>query len=155
MRFPLMYGEPISCKVFRIIGFTAAMTSATIMIFIAFDRYYTLCNPFHKFSAKKAKCLILIGFLIAVMFAWPSAFIMGSRNVETEIQGIVGTDCSYDESMVNTFYPTVYYFILSFAVILCIIILTVIYIKIGIGIWKWKHSDIGDPITDMSSVVNS
>lgn len=73
---------------------------------------------------------------------------MEKKTIELDIPGIEGVDCSTDDSIKGTIYPTLYYGFLFLLFIGCLILFTVIYSKIGAVICSRKKAKIGEQIPE-------
>lgn len=59
---------------------------------------------------------------------------------------LVASDCSTDDSMRGTIYPTIYYLFLFSLFFLTIAFFAVLYTRIGVAIWRRKRKTIGSKI---------
>ncbi|OWF35087.1 orexin receptor type 2-like [Mizuhopecten yessoensis] len=144
LRYPYMFYAPAACKLLRFSESVSTIGSSITLIAVAFDRYYRICRLGKQISVKTAKVICVIAIIIGVATSWPACIIFGEKTVDVGIEGIVGVDCSTDDSMRHTLYPTLYYGVLFLLFIGCVIFFTVIYSKIGAVIWTRKKIKIGE-----------
>ncbi|XP_062567304.1 orexin receptor type 2-like [Saccostrea cucullata] len=147
LRYPYMFYAPAACKLLRFVESVSIIGSSITLIAVAFDRYYRICKLGRQISVKKSKIICVISVIIGLLSSWPACILFGEKTIELGIPGIKGVDCSTDDSVRHTIYPTLYYGFLFLLFILCLVFFTVIYAKIGAVIWKRKKARIGEPIS--------
>jgi hypothetical protein len=146
LRFPMLYGESVVCKISRTLAFSVNITSGLILVLIAFDRLQITRPPYKSYTKKKTRLLILLVTCISLILSVPALFVFGTRTIHTKFVGVNGKDCSYDDSVEDTHFPIIYYVILAAIFLLTFVILGILYIKIAIAIYEWKHTIIGDAL---------
>lgn len=146
LRFPMLYGEGIICKISRTLAFAVNITSGLILVLIAFDRLQITRPPYKSYTKRKTRCLILLVTLISLVVSIPALFVFGTKTIRTIFPGISGKDCSYDDAIKDTMLPIIYYVLLAVIFLLTFVILGILYIKIAIAIYEWKHSIIGEAL---------
>lgn len=144
LRFPMLYGEGVICKISRTFAFAVNITSGLILVLIAFDRLQITRPPYKSYTKRKTRCLILLVTMISLVVSIPALFVFGTKTVTTIFPGIYGKDCSYDDSIRDTMLPVIYYILLAVIFVFTFTILGILYIKIAIAIYEWKHAVIGD-----------
>ncbi|KAK7497688.1 hypothetical protein BaRGS_00011083 [Batillaria attramentaria] len=128
LSFPYIFNMPVACKVLRFTHSSTIIASSTILIQVAFDRYFRICKLGQQFSVRKAKLL----------------------HVRYEV--LPAADCSTDDSVRGTIYPTIYYLFLFTLFFLTITFFAVLYSRIGVAIWRRKRKTIGSKVvTKMNS----
>lgn len=143
---PYTFTATWSCKLLRFgLSFTIIAASFTL-ICVAFDRYYKVCRPMNGFPVRKVKYLCLTVVLLSLLFASPAIAIFGLKTVETEVRGVTGTECSTADHMRNTPLPIVYYSILFLAFLILFTCFSLLYIRIGIELWRRKKLTIGETL---------
>ncbi|XP_061197739.1 orexin receptor type 2-like [Saccostrea echinata] len=147
LRYPYMFYAPAACKLLRFVESVSIIGSSITLIAVAFDRYYRICKLGRQISVKKSKIICVVAVVIGLLTSWPACILFGEKTIELGIPGIKGVDCSTDDSVRHTIYPTLYYGFLFLLFILCLVFFTVIYAKIGAVIWKRKKARIGEPIS--------
>lgn len=146
LRFPMLYGEGVICKISRTLAFAVNITSGLILVLIAFDRLQITRPPYKSYTKRKTRCLILLVTLISLVVSIPALFVFGTKTIQTIFPGISGKDCSYDDAIKDTMLPIIYYVLLAMIFVFTFVILGILYIKIAIAIYEWKHSIIGDAL---------
>nr|KAG5707165.1 hypothetical protein BaRGS_017849 [Batillaria attramentaria] len=61
LSFPYIFNMPVACKVLRFTHSSTIIASSTILIQVAFDRYFRICKLGQQFSVRKAKLLVYHG----------------------------------------------------------------------------------------------
>ncbi|XP_046376585.2 neuropeptide S receptor-like [Haliotis rufescens] len=103
VRYLYSFDVPWLCRAFRTIVLTCVLSSISVLVCIAVDRYKRVCTPFKsQISLKTAKIAVGIGCIIALILASPSMVILGTRTVN---RTVVGYACTTDDSMVMTPFP--------------------------------------------------
>lgn len=146
LRFPMLYGEGTICKISRTLAFAVNITSGLILVLIAFDRLQITRPPYKSYTKRKTRYLILLVTLISLVVSIPALFVFGTKTIQTIFPGISGKDCSYDDAIKDTMLPIIYYVLLAVIFLLTFVILGILYIKIAIAIYEWKHSIIGEAL---------
>lgn len=142
---PYVFKQAWSCKVLRFgLSFTIIAACFTLSC-VAFDRYYKVCKPLNAFPTKKVKILCSIVVVLSLLLSWPALVIFGLKTVRGHPL-VNGTECSTADEFQNSPFPVAYYVILfaAFLILLCCFIL--LYIRIGLEIWKRKRLTIGETL---------
>ncbi|XP_048752306.2 orexin receptor type 2-like [Ostrea edulis] len=147
LRYPYMFYAPAACKLLRFVESVSIIGSSITLIAVAFDRYYRICKLGRQISVKKSQIICVIAVIIGILSSWPACLLFGEKTIDLGIPGVKGVDCSTDDSVRHTIYPTLYYGFLFLLFILCLVFFTVIYAKIGAVIWRRKKTRIGEPIS--------
>ena len=153
---------------------------------VAFDRYFRICKLGQQFSVRKAKLLCLMSVTLGVLTSWPSCLLFGRKTLLLHVphqphaprshgdslalgqpdpghgawrggeRVLTANDCSTEDSMRGTIYPTIYYLFLFTLFFLTVAFFAVLYIRIGVAIWRRKRKIIGSkPVfTKVSSQVS-
>ena len=143
LRYPYMFYASEACKLLRFIESVTTIGSSTILIAVAVDRYLRICKLGRQISVKTAKRLCVIAMALGILLSWPSCFIFGKSSEEVH-PGVWGVDCSTEDSMKHTLYPSLYYGLLGLLFVCCLTFFTIIYCQIGFQIWKQKKAKIGN-----------
>ncbi|XP_061174664.1 alpha-2Da adrenergic receptor-like [Saccostrea echinata] len=146
LRFPMLYGEGTLCKISRTLAFAVNITSGLILVLIAFDRLQITKPPYKSYTRKKTRMLILLVTVISFVVSAPALFVFGTKTIPTIFPDVNGKDCSYDDFVKDTQFPVIYYVFLAVIFLSTFIILGILYIKIAIAIYEWKHTIIGDAL---------
>ena len=145
LRFPYMFYAPVACKILRFIESVSTIGSSIILIAVAFDRYFRICRLGKQMTSKTTKIICIVAIVIGMLTSWPACILFGQKTIDIDAYPeIHAVDCSTDDSMRGTIYPTLYYGFLFLLFIMCLTFFTVIYTKIGRVIWKRKKARIGE-----------
>lgn len=150
LRFPLKFNSPAACKLLRYSESSTIVASALILIDVAFDRYFRICKISKVFSSKKTKRLCIGAIIFGFVISWPTAIIFGRKTAGTRIPCLTGVDCSTTDEMRDTIFPKLWYGFLGLTFVMCLLFLTVLYICIGVEVWKRKNSNIGEKMSPNS-----
>lgn len=142
LRFPYMFYASAACKLLRFIESVTTIGSSMILIAVAVDRFLRICKLGKMISVRAAKRICVLALFVGVALSWPACFIFGQSTEELE-PNVWGVDCSTDDSMHGTLFPPLYYGFLGLLFICCLIFFSVIYIQIGLQIWRQKKAKIG------------
>jgi hypothetical protein len=142
-RFPVMYGPWAPCKIVRFVELAANAASVWLFVFIALDRYRKIHNPMKRYSTRTTRNQVVAAVCIGISYSWPAIIIMGSETVETTLPCIFGKACGTADNMVATVYPAIFFGLLYTTILLVLMVLTIMYAKIAVDIWRWKHTVVG------------
>lgn len=142
LRYPYMFYASAACKLLRFVESVTTIGSSMILISVAVDRYLRICKLGKMISVKASKKICVVAMFVGVALSWPACLIFGRATEELE-PGVWGVDCSTDDSMHGTLWPPIYYGFLGLLFICCLIFFSVIYIQIGLQIWRQKRAKIG------------
>lgn len=151
LRYPYMFYASAACKLLRFVESVTTIGSSMILISVAVDRYLRICKLGKMISVKASKRICIVAMIVGVALSWPACFIFGRATEELE-PGIWGVDCSTDDSMHGTLWPPLYYGFLGLLFICCLVFFSVIYIQIGLQIWRQKRAKIGQKSNRESEV---
>ena len=144
--YPYMFDAPVACKLFRFAESVTIMASAATLICVAFDRYFKICRPFHKFPLRKARILCLVSVLLSVFMSWPALVLFGRKSIPTSDPNITGVECTVDDNIRDGVYPTLYYGTLLGVFVIAFCVITTLYILVGRMVWKVKRTTIGEVV---------
>ncbi|XP_061178669.1 C-C chemokine receptor type 7-like [Saccostrea echinata] len=123
---PVTLDDPHLCRFLR---FTRSMTSlgaGLMLVVIAVDRYLKICklakSHIHVPLAKK---LCISTVVVALLFSWPCLIIFGQFNRNDS--PIAETSCSVDREYRDTFYPILYYGMVSVLFLIISLCLLTLY----------------------------
>ncbi|XP_029646099.2 orexin receptor type 2-like [Octopus sinensis] len=123
-----------TCRLIRSFVALTIISSALIVIIISIDRYILICRPLNqKISIKNSKRIIAVLASLSFLFCIPVSFVYRKHYREVKQCGRIGTVCSLSEKSI---FPLIYYTTVLVFCALSFIILMVIYLLIGIRIWK-------------------
>lgn len=152
---PYVFTSAWSCKILRFgLSFTIISASFTL-ICVAFDRYYKVCRPLKAFPVRKVKILCLVVIVLSIGLSSPALAIFGLKSVETSHAGLIGTECSTSDKVKGSALPIVYYVILFTAFIVLLACFVLLYVRIGIEIWKRKKLTIGETLPALIKGINN
>ncbi|XP_050397486.1 orexin receptor type 2 [Patella vulgata] len=155
LRYPYVFFFPIVCKILRFIHSSTIISSSSVLIAVAFDRYYRICRLGKQFSVRKARILCIVSVILGILTSWPSVLLFGQKTIELGIPGVYGADCSTDDSVRGTIYPTLYYGFLFNLFFMTVVFFAILYTKIGLEIWRRKKAHISDNFGNSETVKNS
>ncbi|XP_041377013.1 orexin receptor type 2-like [Gigantopelta aegis] len=150
LRFPYMFYAPAACKLLRFVHSSTIIASSTILIEVAFDRYFRICKLGRQYSVKKAKLLCMLAIVLGILTSWPSCLLFGRKTIMVA-PGVVGIDCSTDDSMRGTIYPMLYYAFLFGLFFMTLTFFLILYSRIGYEILRRKRIPIGSNINSSAS----
>ena len=146
---PYTFTTAWSCKLLRFgLSFTIIAASFTL-ICVAFDRYYKVCRPLKAFPVRKVKKLCICVALLSVLLSSPALIIFGTKTVQTDHDGITGTECSTADGVKGTHLPIIYYFTLFTTFVILLGSFILLYVRIGQEIWKRKRLTIGETLPEL------
>ncbi|XP_021370590.1 G-protein coupled receptor 84-like [Mizuhopecten yessoensis] len=143
IRFPLMYGDVIPCKLIRTVAMVAYVSEGLLLLCISLDRYYKICHPMRTFLIHSPHRNIFYTFILALCISWPTAFVYGTMTIKMAAPGIVATTCSIDDSLGELF-PGLYYGFLLFIVVGGFFLLLFVYIRIVRVVYHWSRHNLGE-----------
>ncbi|XP_014772136.1 orexin receptor type 2 [Octopus bimaculoides] len=137
---PYLFDAPFACRLLRFTLSVTTISSAIVLLEVAFDRYYRICKVGLQYSLRKTKLLCVVALFIGILLSWPSFVIFGKKRVEV-VPGIYGSDCSTDDS-VDKKYPTTYYGFLFLLFIICTALIFGLYVRLSLEVRKRKDLQI-------------
>lgn len=137
LRNPYLFDAPAACRLLRFTLGITTISSAIILVEVAFDRYYRICRVGLQYTLRKTKYLCIVAVIIGMFLSWPACVLFGKKRVEV-VPGIYGSDCSTDDS-VDKKYPTIYFGILLVLFFLCATIIFVLYVKLSMEVRRRKE----------------
>ena len=148
------------CKFSRFFNTLSTLSSSFLLLFIAIDRYRKVCKPFSRqISAKVAKFLCLLAVILGLVFSWPAVLVYGKKTFPIPEYGMVGTECSIDDSMENTMYPLINFSVYGVLFVSGIISIIILYCLIGREVQKHvnrmpkKYKQMSSSVPTLSSYV--
>ena len=130
LRFPMIYGTNVPCKIFRAISVTAYVCQCLMLVCISLDRYYKVCDPLKSLQNKRPAYAVLMVILTGICIACFSGVIYGKMTIRTCFPEVTGVTCSISDDVIGTVFPTVYYGILFLLFIGGMIVVSIVYVKI-------------------------
>ncbi|XP_061183163.1 cholecystokinin receptor type A-like [Saccostrea echinata] len=134
------FESAVTCKLLRFVNYLMAISSGSILIAIAVDRYRKICKPFEsQITIKMAKIIIPCILFGSVCVSWPSFVFYTVVQVNlTEVAGAVGQDCTTRRDDSYKLYITLYNGILFLVFIIAITSLIVLYCLVGKQIFNLR-----------------
>lgn len=137
LRFDYHFNSPHVCRIMRFTITFNTTASAGALLAIAIDRYRKICRPFERqMSLKETRLWIVFAVVGSLLLSWPATLLYGRRT--EQMSGIDTYDCSFDDSVVDKWYPQVYIVILTVMCLATMAALVVLYVLIVIRVWRQK-----------------
>ena len=134
---PLTYYDDPSCRIFFFLGGCVLIGSALTLLAIAIERYRKICKPFlTQVSLTRAKLMCAIVLALAVLGSIPLLVLYGSTEISTTYPNITGYECHVHVELRDSAFQMIHGGLLLIASFVCCVALTVLYILIGVRIWK-------------------
>lgn len=144
---PYRFYSSAGCKILRGCAVFTVYGSATVLVEIAFDRYFKICRPLLMVSLTRIRMLCVLAVVIATLLSIPPFMLFGINRVNTSIPLVEGYDCSIAQHYKGSTFQTVHYLVLGVLIMFIFISLTVIYTRIWLEIRRRRRLVIGDQIT--------
>lgn len=144
---PYTFYSSAGCKILRGCEVLTVYGSATVLVEIAFDRYFKICRPLMIVSLSKIRMLCVFAVILAVVLSIPALILFGINRVPTSVLHVEGYDCSIARHYKDSTFQTVHYITLGVLIFLTFVSLTAIYIRIWLEIRQRQQLVIGDHIT--------
>ncbi|XP_014768510.1 orexin receptor type 2 isoform X2 [Octopus bimaculoides] len=137
LRLSFTFDCDTACRLIRFFIVFAIISSALIVIIIAVDRYILVCRPLsQKISIKNSKRILAVLGFLSFIFSIPAYFVYSKHERKVKQCGKIGTVCSLSSYSEESIYPLVYYSTVLAVCSFAFIALMIIYLLIGIRIWK-------------------
>ncbi|XP_050415340.1 orexin receptor type 2 [Patella vulgata] len=136
LRLPYMFDFPVLCKILRTLRSVTTITSGLILVAIAIERYNRICKPLNKHihvSQANRACIAVL--ICGIICSCPAAVLFGKQKIDLGIDE-VGVECSMDDQLLETFYPSAYYIFLFLLYFSTSLALCILYSLIAAKIWK-------------------
>ncbi|KAK3096483.1 hypothetical protein FSP39_000597 [Pinctada imbricata] len=138
-RYPMYSGNlVVVCKAERYLMGVFVCGSGFMLLCITFDRYFKICYPLKRMSARRSKHAMIASFVVPVVAIWPNAIFRGPSPKYTAYEGVVGSDCTDEERYADFLPRKIYYFVFLFVIAVGISIIIIMHILIFIAIRKFK-----------------
>ena len=128
-----------ACKVSRFTTYLCNSTSTMVLIAVAFDRFQRICKPHsHPMTSRKAKLIVLVVFLIAIVLTFPSLIIYGKQTLNI-IKGKLPFTvqiCLIEDQYVHTYLPLAYFAVHGIGTIITFTIFLVLYSCVGVTVHR-------------------
>lgn len=144
---PYTFYSSAGCKILRGCEVFTVYGSATVLVEIAFDRYFKICRPLLIVSLSKIRMLCALAVVLAVLLSIPALILFGINRVPTSVPYIQGYDCSIAQHYKNSTFQIVHYIVLGILIVLTFISLTAVYTRIWLEIRCRRRLVIGDQVT--------
>ncbi|XP_076084135.1 uncharacterized protein LOC143054924 [Mytilus galloprovincialis] len=140
MIYPLTFVWNGVCKGLSFALTFTILASIFVLNLIAIDRYRKICIPFKKqLSGKGTLIMCWVVVFVALIMAVPIIFIYGSVEVETRIPNVPGMECYISADLMDSVIPMIYDATNILIFVVTVFLLSVLYIKVGIVVWKRKQ----------------
>ncbi|XP_052096897.1 cholecystokinin receptor type A-like [Mytilus californianus] len=139
LAYPYTFTWDEVCKSLSFALTFTILGSIYVLDLIAIDRYRKICKPLEKqLSAMGTKIICWVTAFVAAISASPMIFLYGVADVDTRTPNITGKECYISKDFAFTEFPLIYdgFFILVF--LLSILIVSILYINVGIAVRKRK-----------------
>ena len=144
LRYFHMFYNAGACKAMRFIGHVASGGSIIILFAIAIDRYRRICRPFiTQFDLKDAAKALVIAFVVSIIFSWPAAILYLPERVLVQNDfnvTLYGSDCTTTRTGKLRLFLWVFNGIYLLGFIFSVILLGVLYYRIGKVLYKHNQS---------------
>lgn len=135
---PLLFDFPVLCKVTRFATYGCNTASGLVLIAIAVDRYQRICRPLSKpMTTRTAKIVIFCAIGVAVVFLWPALVLYGTKSIPVS-RTVVLKLCQIQDNFYVTVYPLVFFVFNGVCTVIIFLILTVIYLLVGIKVCRLR-----------------
>ena len=139
MRFTHTFDYPVLCKFLRFNNSFTVIASGFTLIAVAIDRYRKICRPLQKqISIRTARIMVTIATGVSLTLSLPTVVLNGRSSVDTDYEGVVGTDCSFDDSFKGSIFPMVYVGVFFLVFFGSLVILVIMYGFIGRTVWQHR-----------------
>lgn len=143
---PYTFYSSAGCKILRGCEVFTVYGSATVLVEIAFDRYFKICKPLLVVRLSRIRMLCVLAVVLAMLLSIPPFVLFGINRVPTSLPMVEGYDCSIAMHYKDSTFQTAHYIILGVLILLTFISLTAIYIRIWMEIRCRRRLIIGDHI---------
>lgn len=137
MTYSYTFYDVTACKTLSYIMSLSLLCSIYVLVLIATDRYRKICKPFLRqisdIGTKSASALVIV---LAAICAMPNIFLYGRASVLLPGTNIRGVECVIADIYSDTVWPIVYNAFLFFIFISCTLILSILYLLVGIKVWR-------------------
>lgn len=143
--YSYMFYASTACRLLKFVQASTVSASNIVLQVVAFDRYYKICKISKQYTAPRARKACILAFAFGIFLTWPMIIILGKKSVPLIADDgthLIGAECSFDDSYRNTIYPVMYFGLLMFTTLICFTILSVLYLLIGIEIWRRRRMTI-------------
>lgn len=136
LMFPYTLDALVARRLLRFAESTTIMGSIVVLEIVAFDRYYKICKLGKHYTLRKAKILCGVSIALGVLLSWPTLAISD--------QHVIGVDCSTNDDYHGTIFAMLYYVLLFVSFLVCFAILTGLYARIGLEVYRRRNRNISD-----------
>lgn len=139
MLYPYQFPSVAACRTFRFLHVLSVVSSAFIVLAIAFERHRRICDPFsQEMTTWKINVLCLIASVLGFVVAVPAILLYGDAEVDTGVNNITGHECFIDPTFNNTF-PRTYFICQLLLSVVSTLTMGIFYFRIGGRIWSHHH----------------
>lgn len=129
---PYMFPSEQACKTLRFMHVFSVVSSAFIVIAIAFERHRRICNPFsQEMTTAKINLMCFTASVLGSLVAIPALFVYGDAVVQTGVHNITGTECFIDPEFEHSLFPKGYFMFQLLLSVVSVIVMGIFYFRIG------------------------
>ncbi|XP_021348555.1 cholecystokinin receptor type A-like [Mizuhopecten yessoensis] len=127
----------VACKTLSYIMALSLLCSIYVLVLIAIDRYRKICKPFKKqISDIGTKTASALAVVLAAICSTPNIFLYGHATIELPGTHVRGVECFIADIYTETVWPMIYNVFLFIIFVGCTLILSVLYVLVGLKIWR-------------------
>ncbi|XP_070208870.1 uncharacterized protein [Littorina saxatilis] len=140
IRFHNTFESIWACKLSRTVKSFLSFMSACILVAVAIDRFRKMCKPYSKpTTCKHVRIILALCAAVAICITLPYIVLTGCQTVQFQGTNITGHKCSIDDVYVKSSFLNIYNVITGVTFIVCVIIMTVCYVRIARQLWLHKQ----------------
>ncbi|XP_046376539.2 uncharacterized protein LOC124149174 [Haliotis rufescens] len=131
IRYMYHFNHNWLCKFYGTLLLYCSITSGSILVAIAVDRYKLICRPCGKqITLREAKRAIYLSFFVSLVASTPPWITQGTRTIPVPHSNITGYTCATSDDVINTYYPIIYHGYQMLLFLTGIIVLSSLYSRI-------------------------
>ncbi|XP_033727718.1 cholecystokinin receptor type A-like [Pecten maximus] len=137
MTYAYTFYNVMACKTLSYVMALSLLCSIYILVLIAIDRYRKICKPFKKqISDIGTKTASALAIVLAAICSTPNIFLYGHSTIELPGTHVRGVECFIADTYTETIWPMLYNGFLFIIFISCTLILSVLYMLVGLKVWR-------------------
>ena len=131
------------CKSIRTVRCFLVMLSACVLVAVSLDRRKAVCTmrpagAVQGYSPKGARVPLLVSGGISLVLTAPYSVLVGRQTLPTGFANVTGVACAVQDRYRDSKFHFVYNVVLAAAFVLCVVLMTDSYSRIGIHLWRHK-----------------
>lgn len=139
MVYPYKFVWNSLCKVLSFALTFTILASTFILNLIAIDRHRKICMPFKKqISGKASMILSWVTVFFGIVCACPNLLVYGSADVQI-VGNLTGKECYISDDYIDSDVPLIYSTFTMLIFFVSVIILIVLYSRVGYSVWKRRN----------------